>query len=97
MKTLAVSTRTICGIEELPQHGEAGVTHVLSILDPGHPELSAFGAYGEHRIDSVTLDGRTRKVAGRSFSIRLEPGCGARLKLAMTRYANRPSLAFPWG
>ncbi|KQT45098.1 protein tyrosine phosphatase [Aureimonas sp. Leaf454] len=49
MKTLAVSTRTICGIEELPQHGEAGVTHVLSILDPGHPELSAFGAYGEHR------------------------------------------------
>jgi hypothetical protein len=55
------------------------------------------GAYGEHRIDSVRVEGRPRKVAARSFTLRLEPGCGARLKLAMTRYANRPSLAFPWG
>jgi predicted protein tyrosine phosphatase len=39
---------TICGIEELPGHSEAGITHVLSILDPGHPALEAFGAYGEH-------------------------------------------------
>ena len=55
------------------------------------------GAYGEHRIDSVTLDGRAAEGGGQDFSVRLEPGCGARLKLAMTRYANRPSLAFPWG
>ncbi|MEA2754948.1 MAG: hypothetical protein QOJ54_1237 [Aliidongia sp.] len=39
---------TICGIEELPGHSGAGITHVLSILDPGHPALEAFGAYGEH-------------------------------------------------
>src|ERR1700734_1604365 len=39
---------TICGIDELPEHSEAGITHVLSILDPGHPDLEAFGAYGEH-------------------------------------------------
>lgn len=49
MKTLTISTRTICGIEELPNHGTAGVTHVLSIVDPGLPDLSAFQAYGEHR------------------------------------------------
>ncbi|WAJ30326.1 tyrosine phosphatase family protein [Antarcticirhabdus aurantiaca] len=48
-KTIAVSTRTICGIEELPSLQSAGVTHVLSILDPGFPELPAFEAYGEHR------------------------------------------------
>jgi hypothetical protein len=53
------------------------------------------GAYGEHRIDSATLDGRPRKVAGRSFAVRLEPGCGARLSLAMTRYVHRPSLSPP--
>jgi predicted protein tyrosine phosphatase len=29
---------TICGIEELAGHRAAGVTHVLSILDPGSPE-----------------------------------------------------------
>jgi predicted protein tyrosine phosphatase len=38
---------TVCGIEELPGHCEAGVSHVLSILDPDWPS-PAFGAYGEH-------------------------------------------------
>jgi len=34
---------TICGIDELGFHCEAGVTHVLSILDPGWPEPEALG------------------------------------------------------
>jgi len=41
-------TFTICGIPELPEHSTAGITHVLSILDPGYPDPDAFGAYGEH-------------------------------------------------
>lgn len=40
---------TVCGVDELPGHGAHGVTHVLSILDPGFPEPDAFGAYGEHK------------------------------------------------
>jgi len=55
------------------------------------------GSYGEHRIDAVTFGTTRHKVADRSFAIRLEPGCGARLKLDMTRYANLPSLAQPPG
>lgn len=39
---------TVCGIPELSGFCDTGVTHVLSILDPGHPEPDAFGAYGEH-------------------------------------------------
>ncbi|HEY0838187.1 MAG TPA: protein-tyrosine-phosphatase [Azospirillum sp.] len=39
---------TVCGIEELPGHCDVGVSHVLSIIDPTHPELEAFGRYGEH-------------------------------------------------
>jgi predicted protein tyrosine phosphatase len=39
---------TVCGIEELHGHSAAGVTHVLSILDPDHPVPEAFGSYGEH-------------------------------------------------
>ncbi|WP_298400243.1 hypothetical protein [Sphingobium sp.] len=54
------------------------------------------GAYAEHRIDAVTLDGRTMAINGRDVTIGLEPGCGARLTIAMTRFANRPTLAFPW-
>jgi predicted protein tyrosine phosphatase len=53
MKTLAISTLTICGIDELPAQSERRVTHVLSLLDPGLAELDAFGAYGEHH--RVTL------------------------------------------
>jgi predicted protein tyrosine phosphatase len=40
---------TICGIDELGFHCAAGVTHVLSILDPGWPEPSTFGAFDPHR------------------------------------------------
>jgi predicted protein tyrosine phosphatase len=40
---------TICGIDELGLHCEAGVTHILSILDPGWPEPEAFGAFDPHR------------------------------------------------
>ena len=39
---------TVCGIEELSGHGEVGVSHVLSILDPGWPVPEAFGSFGEH-------------------------------------------------
>jgi hypothetical protein len=31
---------TICGIDELGLHCDRGVTHALSILDPGWPEPS---------------------------------------------------------
>jgi predicted protein tyrosine phosphatase len=40
---------TICGIDELGFHCEAGVTHVLSILDPGWPEPEALGTFDPHR------------------------------------------------
>jgi predicted protein tyrosine phosphatase len=40
---------TICGIPELDAHCAAGVTHVLSILDPEWPEPPAFAAFAPHR------------------------------------------------
>jgi predicted protein tyrosine phosphatase len=40
---------TVCGIDELAGHCQVGVSHVLSILDPGYPEPPAFGSFGEHR------------------------------------------------
>lgn len=53
MKTLAISTLTICGIDELPDNSAREVTHVLSVLDPDRPEIEAFGSYGAHH--RVTL------------------------------------------
>jgi predicted protein tyrosine phosphatase len=40
---------TVCGLDELDDHRTAGVSHVLSILDPGWPVPEAFGRFGEHR------------------------------------------------
>ena len=48
MNALAFSTLTICGLHELDGHGDRDVTHVLSILDPGTPEPTAFSDYDPH-------------------------------------------------
>jgi predicted protein tyrosine phosphatase len=40
---------TICGIPELDEHCAAGVTHVLSILDPEWPDPPAFAEFAPHR------------------------------------------------
>lgn len=44
----AFSLLTICGLEELESHSGRGVTHVLSILDPGWADPDVFGRYGTH-------------------------------------------------
>ena len=49
MTRIAISTLTICGIDEIPQHGPRAVTHVLSLLDPQWPDLTGFQDYGTHR------------------------------------------------
>ncbi len=48
METQFPFALTVCGIEELTGHCEAGVSHVLSILDPDWPVPEAFGSFGEH-------------------------------------------------
>ena len=45
--------QTICGISELAAHCGAGVTHVLSILDPGTPDPGELGTFPGH--DRLTL------------------------------------------
>jgi len=40
---------TVCGIDELAGHCEAGASHVLSILDPDWPLPDAFATYAAHR------------------------------------------------
>jgi hypothetical protein len=54
------------------------------------------GGYGEHRFDSVEIDGKTQPIGGPLLTVRLKPGCGARLKFRMARYVNPPTLEHPW-
>jgi hypothetical protein len=54
------------------------------------------GAYGEHQIVSVSDGKNTTQVDAPNFPVRLAPGSGARLTLKMKRFANDPTLSFPW-
>jgi hypothetical protein len=54
------------------------------------------GAYAEHRVLEVDLNGTKLPVGGKAFTVRLAPGSGARLRVAMDRYKNPPSWAMPW-
>ena len=47
---------TICGIPELEKFSRAGVSHVLSILDPKEPEPLAFFAFDPHRRLEMRFD-----------------------------------------
>ena len=63
------------------------------------------GAYAEHQIESASFGRNGEGVVGAPetvpvnhshFAVRLAPGAGQRLTLRMRRYANQPTLAFPW-
>ena len=54
------------------------------------------GAYAEHQCVHVALADRQAEVGASSFTVRLAPGSGARLLIHMHRYANSPTLQFPW-
>lgn len=48
MRHQGISITTVCGIEELEDQGDRGVTHVLSLLDPGWPAIDSFERFGPH-------------------------------------------------
>ncbi len=55
------------------------------------------GAYGEHRIESVSIgDGSPMPVVGPTFEIELPPLAVVDIRLGLRRYARRPSTATPW-
>lgn len=54
------------------------------------------GAFGEHQCLSVKSGDKEYPVNSRSFEVQLEPGAGAELTISVKRYANQPTLSFPW-
>jgi hypothetical protein len=75
---------------------ETVVTLVNTSASAARAVVIQAGAYAEHQIESVGVGGRTLPVNGRDVSVQLGPGAGARLTLAMRRYVNQPTVAFPW-
>lgn len=67
-------------------------------LDPttAHTMVVQAGGYGEHTFASISQNGNTTPVNQPLVTVRLAPGAGSRLVIAMKRYANPPTLAQPW-
>jgi predicted protein tyrosine phosphatase len=55
---------TICGIAELGEHCQTGVTHVLSILDPAWPDPAAFKDFPPHRREALRFDDAIAPTGG---------------------------------
>jgi hypothetical protein len=74
------------------------VTLTLVNLNAGQPRTVTvqMGGYGEHTATTVTVAGRSVTVGARSFDVQLAPGAGDTLTIGLRRYANQPTLAFPW-
>ena len=73
---------------------------VLSLVNVNQTEhrdlIVQSGAYAEHQITAVEVDGNSSDLDASWMSVRLGPGCGARLALKTERYVNSPTFAFPW-
>jgi hypothetical protein len=64
-------------------------------VDPRTVTVQA-GGYGEHQFNQATANGKTITINGPALTVRLDAGAGARIDFKMTRYANRPTFAYPW-
>jgi len=54
------------------------------------------GAYGEHVIESVDVNGKTIAVGKPNFTVTLNPGAGSKLTLKMKRYSGDATVKFPF-
>jgi hypothetical protein len=67
----------------------------LSISEP-RTFIVQGGAYAEHEIESVTMDGKQTDVGSTFFTVTLGPGCGGAMTIRMKRYAAEPTEKMPW-
>jgi hypothetical protein len=74
------------------------ITLTLVNTSPFHARTVTvqMGAYGEHHCSAVAIGDRTFPVDAPFLNVRLAPGAGETLTLAIRRYAHQPTLAFPW-
>ena len=54
------------------------------------------GGYAEHDILSVQAGTHNESIMSPHLTVLLQPGAGKKLTLKIKRYANQPTMAFPW-
>ena len=71
---------------------------VLVNINQSHARelIVQMGGYAEHHCGKLTIDNQSYEINDSTFRIRLAPGCGTTLTMETQRYANTPTLTFPW-
>ena len=74
------------------------VVVTLVNLSPLHERTITIqgGAYAEHQLQSVAINGKVTLLGTTHFTLTLAPGCGSQLTIKTQRYANQPTVALPW-
>ncbi|HEY8885680.1 MAG TPA: hypothetical protein VIO35_10240, partial [Chloroflexota bacterium] len=74
------------------------VVVTLVNTSPLHPRTVVVqgGAYAEHDLVDVKLGEATQPVGHSHVTIQLAPSAAGQLTIRTRRYANQPTLAFPW-
>ena len=75
---------------------ETAVTLVNTNQVEARTVIVQAGGYGEHEFVEVQWGPEIQPLTGRHLTVRLAPGAGQRLIFKMRRFANTPTLAFPW-
>jgi hypothetical protein len=76
--------------------GETRVTLVNIHQGDARELVLQAGAYAEHELLGVEVNGKTHPLSGPCLAVRLAPGAGATLTLKLKRHVNQPVLGFPW-
>ena len=86
----------VAALVERMTHDEATLTVINTNQISPRTVIVQGGAYGEHHITSIAGPHGVTAINEASFTLHLGPGCGSTLTIKMDRYANRPTLTFPW-
>ncbi|MBK8500868.1 MAG: hypothetical protein IPL46_00950 [Saprospiraceae bacterium] len=76
--------------------GQVAVTLVNLHQTQSREVVVQTGAYAEHQCLYVDMNDQRIEVNNPNFTVHLAPGTGARLVIHTKRYANQPTLKFPW-
>jgi hypothetical protein len=86
----------VAALVESLSHDEATLTLINTNQVSSRTVVVQGGAYAEHQINSVSCQSNVELINHTFFTLHLKPGCGGKLTIKMDRYANRPTLTFPW-
>ncbi len=75
---------------------EVGVTLVNVSPVTARTVVVQAGGYAEHQFVDVTTGGKSTQLNRPAITVQLAPGCGERFVFKMNRYANAPTMKFPW-